>query len=96
LRKGVKFTHGRGKFVKKNLTLENINEFKDPRILQIPLYNAERCWAYAMSLKQELSSNKNADPRIRIHIRRRFLKAVKWATLLKDICKKHTEEVILS
>lgn len=92
LRKGVKFTHGRGKFVKKNLTLENINEFKDPRILQVPLYNAERCWAYAMSLKQELSTNKNADPRIRIHIRRRFLKSLKWATLLKDICKKHTEE----
>jgi len=95
VRKGIKFTHGRGKFVKKNLTLENINEFKDPRILEIPLYNAERAWAYAMSLKQELSTNKNADPRIRIHIRGRFLRALKWAKLLKAICKKHTEEVFI-
>jgi len=92
VRKGIKFTYGRGKFVKKNLTLENINEFKDPRVLEIPLYNAERAWAYAMSLKQELSTNKNTDPRIRMHIRGRFLRALKWAKLLKSICKKHTEE----
>ena len=95
IRKGIKFTYGKGKFAKRDLSLENINEFKDPRILQIPLYNAERAWAYAMSLKQDLSTNRNADPRIRMHVRSRFLRALKWAQLLKAICKKHTEEVFI-
>jgi signal recognition particle subunit SRP68 len=91
IRKGIKFTHGK-KFVKKEISLENINDFKDPRVLQLPLYNAERAWAYAMSLKQELANNKSADPRIRMHIKRRFSRALKWAKLLKQICQKHTEE----
>jgi signal recognition particle subunit SRP68 len=92
IRKGIKFTHGK-KFVKKEISLDNINEFKDPRVLQLPLYNAERAWALAISLKQELANNKNADPRTRMHVKRRFSRALKWARLLKQICQKHTEEV---
>jgi len=91
IRKGIKFTHGK-KFTKKEISLDNINDFKDPRVLQLPLYNAERAWAYAMSLKQELANNKSADPRVRMHIRSRFSRALKWAKLLKQICQKHTEE----
>jgi signal recognition particle subunit SRP68 len=96
IRKALKFTYGRGKFVNKPLTETNITELKDGRALQIPLYNAERAWAYAMSLRQELSSNKTANPRMRLQIKRKFLRALQWAKLLKNVTKKYTEDVIIS
>ncbi|XP_053207800.1 signal recognition particle subunit SRP68-like [Panonychus citri] len=46
---------------------------KDPiRYLYIPLMNAERCWSYAMALKQEA----NTEPRKRFHLIRKLRKAV--------------------
>lgn len=92
IRKAVKMTHGRGKFVARPLTEENITEIKDSRALHLCLYNAERAWAYAMSLRQEFSTNKNANPRMKFQIRRKFLKALQWAKLLKGVTKKYTDD----
>jgi hypothetical protein len=95
IRKAVKMTHGRGKFVARPLTEENITEIKDSRALHLCLYNAERAWAYAMSLRQEFSTNKNANPRMKFQIRRKFLKALQWAKLLKGVTKKYTDDVMM-
>mmetsp|Transcript_18005 Transcript_18005/g.15722 ORF Transcript_18005/g.15722 Transcript_18005/m.15722 type:complete len:92 (+) Transcript_18005:382-657(+) len=32
------------------------------------------------------------NPRAKVHIKKKFKKAVSWAQNLKDICKNHTEE----
>jgi signal recognition particle subunit SRP68 len=45
--------------------------------LHIPLFNAERAWAYAMELKKELESS--MDKRKRQHLIRRLAKAHRWA-----------------
>lgn len=47
LRKSVRFMHGRGKFVKKSVTSDIVSS---ERHLLLPLYNAERAWAYAMQV----------------------------------------------
>lgn len=52
------------------------------RYLYIPLMNSERCWAYAMALKQEA----NTEPRKKFHLHRRLKKAVMHAQELEDLC----------
>lgn len=55
--------------------------FTRHRHLMIPLVQAERCWAYAMQLRQEA----NKMPRKIHHSRQRLRKAVKYADLLERL-----------
>ena len=58
-----------------------------PRYLYLPLVCAERAWAMAMELKQEV----NSDPRKRFHLLRRLKKATKHADqllMLSETCER--------
>ncbi|KAK9814357.1 hypothetical protein WJX72_004470 [[Myrmecia] bisecta] len=72
--KTVKFLHGRGKYIRKKLEPGMVT---DVRYLEIPLVNAERAWAYAMELKNQVEEK--PDPRKRLHLIRRLAKAARWA-----------------
>ncbi|XP_024524518.1 signal recognition particle subunit SRP68 [Selaginella moellendorffii] len=78
LYKSVKFTHGRGRYVKKPLGVANVSEV---RHLHIALYLAERAWSQAMHLKEEAPTGKG-----RYHWLGRLRKACKWADLLESLC----------
>lgn len=54
------------------------------RFLHIPLYLAERAWAYGMDLKSIESGPDLA--RKRLHLINRMKKAAKWADLLVSLC----------
>ena len=53
------------------------------RFLQILLFEAERCWAYAMDLKQHI----NTEPRKRFHLIKRLKRAVQAANKLQEVSK---------
>lgn len=55
----------------------------DPRYIQLPLFCAERCWAYAMQLKAEA----NTEPRKRFHMASKLKKAVLYAEELVKLCE---------
>lgn len=55
----------------------------DLRFLLIPLFEAERSWAYAMQLKQEA----NTEPRKRYAVVSKLKRAVQHTQNLEDICK---------
>ena len=76
----VHFTHGKKKFVKRELTAE---ECTDPRHLQIPLVQAERAWAQAMAQKQDEAGVATAAARHRLVGRLR--KAAKHGEELKSL-----------
>ena len=59
----------------------NIEEINDSKYLLIPLFQAERAWAYAMQLKQE----SNNDARKKFHLVNRLRKAVKFANELEKL-----------
>lgn len=80
LYKSLKFTHGRGKYAKRNVTAATVTEV---RFLHLVLYTAERAWSHAMEKKQ-LPDGPNA--RQRIYLIGRLRKAVKWATLFSELC----------
>mmetsp|Transcript_21376 Transcript_21376/g.24842 ORF Transcript_21376/g.24842 Transcript_21376/m.24842 type:complete len:635 (-) Transcript_21376:177-2081(-) len=92
IRKSMKFTYGKGKFLKKPISLETVQEIKDPRILHVVLYNAERNWAYAQSLKQEFSNTGSKNTRLLQHVKRKLLKAQHWSKLLEKIAQQHAEK----
>lgn len=76
----------RSTFVKKKVTSDlvanAVKSKKDPiRYLYIPLMDAERCWAYAMDLKQEA----NTEPRKRFHLIRKLRKAVVHTQELEEL-----------
>ncbi|KAG5192897.1 hypothetical protein JKP88DRAFT_346319 [Tribonema minus] len=82
--KQVKFTFGKGKqFTKKTLTLDMA---KNAAFLEIPLMFAERSWAFAMQLKQDLGSSSSTSSAERHHLMRRLSKAAKWASDLETLC----------
>ena len=56
-------------------------QLTDSRFLLIPLFQAERAWAYAMQLKQEA----NSEPRKKFHLLARLRKAVKSAQELERL-----------
>ena len=91
----MKFTYGKGKFIKKPISLDAVREIKDPRLLYVILYNAERNWAYAQSLKQEFSNTGSKNNRLLQHVKRKLAKAQQWAKLLEQISQKHAEKVYL-
>lgn len=55
LRKATKFTCGRRKFVKNDITEEKVRQ--NQRAVQVPLFSAERDWAQAMFLKKQLTDH---------------------------------------
>ncbi|EFJ53265.1 hypothetical protein VOLCADRAFT_102865 [Volvox carteri f. nagariensis] len=84
LYKVLKMQHGRTKYQKRKLDVHHIT---DVRHLHVPLFNAERAWAYAMELKKEAEARGGGaaggiDPRKRHHLIGRLAKAVLWASEL--------------
>ncbi|KAK9120233.1 hypothetical protein Scep_018326 [Stephania cephalantha] len=80
LYKSLKFTHGRGKYLRKAIVESTVTEV---RFLHIVLYAAERAWSHAME-KRQLPNGPNA--RQRIYLIGRLRKAVKWAALFSQLC----------
>lgn len=80
LYKSLKFTHGRGKYVKKAIVESTVT---DVRFLHILLYLAERAWSHAME-KRHLPDGPNSQQRI--YLLGRLRKAVKWAVLFAQLC----------
>jgi len=65
------------------VTIELIaNKSADERLLQTPLMLAERCWAYAMQLRQEA----NSEPRKRFHLIAKLRKACVYALQIQELC----------
>jgi signal recognition particle subunit SRP68 len=85
LYKTCKMKHGKGRYVKKPL---DVNEITDERALLIPLTQSERAWAYAMEMKDCLSDAKKRKADLRQHLLRRMRKAVVHANELAAICAK--------
>lgn len=65
--------------VPKKITEERLS---DVRYLHLPIYDAERCWAYAMQLKDQA----NTEPRKQHHKTKKLKKAVQHAELLLQLC----------
>eukprot|EP00357_Protocruzia_adherens_P032037 CAMPEP_0115007186 /NCGR_PEP_ID=MMETSP0216-20121206/21006_1 /TAXON_ID=223996 /ORGANISM="Protocruzia adherens, Strain Boccale" /LENGTH=602 /DNA_ID=CAMNT_0002374033 /DNA_START=30 /DNA_END=1838 /DNA_ORIENTATION=- len=84
LRKTTKLTCGRGKFQKKAMTLADV---QDVRHLMILLFEAERCWSYALDLKHELTDLQPDNHRLKFHIKRRMSKACQAAENLYKMCQ---------
>lgn len=80
VRKAIGCLHGKGRYMKKHIVPQMAT---DCRFLTIPLYCAERAWAYAMALKRE---NVVFEPRLRFRLLHRLNKAAKWATGLAKLC----------
>lgn len=71
-------------FKKRDVTEAHITNPKaDERFLHIPLVLAERCWAYAMQLRQEA----NTEPRKKFHLVQKLRKACVYAKQLDELCK---------
>ncbi|KAL5982923.1 hypothetical protein ACLOJK_017002 [Asimina triloba] len=80
LYKSLKFTHGRGKYSRRNITESTVTEV---RFLHVVLYMAERAWSHAME-KRQLPDGPSACQRI--YLIGRLRKAVKWASLFSQLC----------
>ncbi|XP_018568146.1 signal recognition particle subunit SRP68 [Anoplophora glabripennis] len=85
LRKVLKIPQGdRRHFKKRDVTEAHIASPKaDERFLHIPLVLSERCWAYAMQLRQEA----NTEPRKKFHLVQKLRKACIYAMQLDELCK---------
>ncbi|XP_030745354.1 signal recognition particle subunit SRP68 [Sitophilus oryzae] len=85
LRKVLKMPQGdRRHFKKRDVTESHINNSKaDERYLHIPLMLAERCWSYAMQLRQEA----NTEQRKKFHLIQKLRKACIYALQLNELCK---------
>ena len=62
----------------------NADDITDVKLLFIPLFQAERAWAYAMQLKQE----SNTEQRKKFHVISRLRKAVKHSNELEKLSGK--------
>jgi signal recognition particle subunit SRP68 len=88
VRRSLKFTHGRGKYHRREVTVEGM---KDEKFLLLPLFYAERAWAYAQQAKQEISNRvERGEPAQRRHSMTLLQKAVKWTQHLKTLCESRT------
>ncbi|KAL3273490.1 hypothetical protein HHI36_014931 [Cryptolaemus montrouzieri] len=85
LRKVLKLPQGdRRHFKKRDVTDQHLlNPNSDERYLHIYLVMAERCWAYAMQLRQE----SNTEPRKKFHLIQKLRKACTYALLLEKLCQ---------
>ena len=80
LRVGLGFTNGKREFKSRPLDAGLVT---DVRFLGLALVSAERCWAYAMQLKNDMTAETQ---RKRIHLLKRLTKAASWAKLLEELC----------
>jgi signal recognition particle subunit SRP68 len=79
VRKTLHFSCGNmRRFQKRELTSDDL---VDSKYLLIPLFQAERAWAYSMQLKQEM----NSEPRKKFHLLNRLRKAIKYAKELEKL-----------
>nr|CAH7752565.1 unnamed protein product [Callosobruchus chinensis] len=85
LRKVLKVPQGDKKHFKKRDVTEShvMSSRADERFLHIPLMLAERCWSYAMQLRQEA----NTEPRKKFHLVQKLRKACVYALQLDELCK---------
>lgn len=61
----------------------------DARWLHIPLYDAERAWAYAMELKH---ATDGPTSRMRFHLLKRLQKAAKLADKFAELCAHRADD----
>lgn len=88
IRKRIDFLNKHGKqYQKLDFTIANV---VDAEALFYPLLNAERAWAYASELKEELNDTRNI--RIRHHLISRIKKATMWAEMFMDMCHKLADD----
>jgi len=81
-RKRIGFLNKKGKLYQK---MEfSASSVKDAASLFYPLLNAERAWAFANELKEEMNDTRNM--RIRYHLVSRIKKASSWAEQLMNLC----------
>lgn len=85
LRKVLKIPQGDRRHFKKRDVSEThiINPKADERYLHIYLVLTERCWAYAMQLRQE----SNTEQRKKFHLVQKLRKACVYALQLEELCK---------
>lgn len=81
----VKLPQGdRRHFKKRDVSEAHIMGSKaDEKFLHIPLMLSERCWSYAMQLRQE----SNTEPRKKFHLVQKLRKACVYAMQLEELCK---------
>ncbi len=84
LRKLLKITQGKRKFVKIDITPETVD---DSRFLLILLLNCERKWATGMAVKQQLTSIGQDIKPLRYNIKKKFKKAAEVAKHILDIAR---------
>ncbi|CAG9864281.1 unnamed protein product [Phyllotreta striolata] len=91
LRKVLKLPQGdRRHFKKRDVTEAHVTSPKsDERFLHIPLMLSERCWSYAMQLRQE----SNTEPRKKFHLVQKLRKACVYALQLDELCKQERCDV---
>lgn len=80
IRVGLGFTHHKRDFKKKDIDASLVT---DVRYLAMPLIQSERCWSYAMQLKNDMTPETQ---RKRVHLLKRLNKAATWAALLEQLC----------
>lgn len=91
LRKGLNFVHwelgkGKSKFVQRAISEDTV---VDQRYLELVLYKAERCWAYAMQLRDK----KGGEPGREVHHMSRLLaKAVTHSAHLEALCRAKADD----
>ncbi|CAK86775.1 unnamed protein product (macronuclear) [Paramecium tetraurelia] len=91
LRHQMQFTHGK-RFQKK--VIQDVVK-NDPRVLQVLLYQAEKNWAHAMTLKQLINSgvNKKINKRqVKVYLVKKFKRAIQYSKQLTTICELRTEK----
>eukprot|EP00735_Rhodelphis_limneticus_P006045 TRINITY_DN182_c0_g1::TRINITY_DN182_c0_g1_i1::g.14365::m.14365 TRINITY_DN182_c0_g1::TRINITY_DN182_c0_g1_i1::g.14365 ORF type:complete len:603 (-),score=178.26,sp/Q00004/SRP68_CANLF/32.83/5e-86 TRINITY_DN182_c0_g1_i1:57-1829(-) len=76
----LKFKQGKGRFQKRLIDPTTVT---DERYLLLVLTRAERCWSYAMELKDE---DRSAAPRRHQHMLRRLRKATMYSKQLATLC----------
>eukprot|EP00397_Hematodinium_sp_SG-2012_P041294 GEMP01045440.1.p1 GENE.GEMP01045440.1~~GEMP01045440.1.p1 ORF type:complete len:539 (+),score=127.33 GEMP01045440.1:30-1619(+) len=87
LRVVLKFKYGKGRY-KPNPFPE---DFECPKLLEILLVNAERCWAFAMQLKADSAAAPQPNARWRQHLIGRLTKARQWAAQLQQVSEVHCD-----
>ena len=91
----MKVSHGRRNFQPRKLTPGPDKRYELEgacsvsvnlcRYLELPLYQAERAWAFAMEMKEDMEALGQVT-RTRYHVNRRLAKAVKWGQQLLLWC----------
>lgn len=83
LRKVLHITQAEKRHFKKKEITEVM--VKDEKFLYVPLMMSERCWSYAMQLRQE----SNTEPRKKFHHISRLRKATVNCLQLQKLCEVH-------